>query len=93
MNLNNLFNNPIVKLGLGLNLKRLSYKERLEKVGLYYLKINNSILQNCYRSLNKVEYVATNRAAPDLNSTGPAANIRGHTRIDLRVKLLKTALI
>ena len=30
------------------------------------------------KGLNKVEYVAPNRAAPALNSIGPAANIRGY---------------
>jgi hypothetical protein len=28
--------------------------------------------------MGRVEYVTPNRAAPALNSTGPAANIRGH---------------
>ena len=31
------------------------------------------------KGLNKVEYVAPNRAAPALNSTEPVTNIRGHS--------------
>jgi hypothetical protein len=55
----------------------------LEKLGLTTLKKRRErgdTIQyyKIEKGLNKVEYVATNRAAPALNSIEPAANIRGY---------------
>ena len=61
--------------------KRLSYYDRLEKLRLTTLKKRRGdAIQNfkITKGLNKVEYVVPNRVAPAINSTGPAASIRGH---------------
>ena len=64
------------------SLKNIPYKDRLSKLGLTTLKERRErgdAIQyfKIFKGINKVEYVAPNRIAPAMNSTGPAANVRG----------------
>ena len=65
------------------SLKNVSYKERLKKLGLTTLterRERGDAIQyfKIDKGLNLVKYIEPNRLASSINSTGPAANIRGH---------------